>query len=144
MSPKSGYSVQIACTNLLSCLKGHFLTACYCSFQREDSSHPTSIVSVGYHVTTWRINCSSSQSGGGIKYTDCISAERQDPTPMSVLDMALSHLIVRLQSWSFGECRVLLHCHYFQVHWSGVVVPDRVLSIGQIELVLGMIINCIW
>ena len=51
MSPKSGYSVQIACTNLLSCLNGHFLTACYCSFQREDSSHPTSIVSVGYHVT---------------------------------------------------------------------------------------------
>ena len=51
MSSKSSYSVQIACTNFLSCLKGHFLTACYCSFQREDSSHPTSIVSVGYHVT---------------------------------------------------------------------------------------------
>ena len=28
-----------------------FLTVCHCSFQREDSSHPTSIVSVGYHVT---------------------------------------------------------------------------------------------
>ena len=52
MSPKSGYSVQIACTNLISCLNGHFLTACYCSFQREDSSHPTSIVSVWYHVTS--------------------------------------------------------------------------------------------
>ena len=56
MSPKSGYSVQIACTNLLSCLNGHFLTACYCSFQREDSSHPTSIVSVGYHVTRAILN----------------------------------------------------------------------------------------
>ena len=31
--------------------------------------------------------------------------------PMSVLDMTLSYLMVRLQSWSFGECRVLLHCH---------------------------------
>ena len=28
-----------------------FLTVCHCSFQQEDSSHPTSIVSVGYHVT---------------------------------------------------------------------------------------------
>ena len=23
------------------------------------------------------------------------------------------HLMVRLQFWSFGECRVPLHCHYF-------------------------------
>ena len=30
-----------------------FLTVCHCSFQREDSSHPTSIVSVGYHVTIY-------------------------------------------------------------------------------------------
>ena len=26
--------------------------------------------------------------------------------------MTLNHLIVKLQSWSFGECGVLLHCHY--------------------------------
>ena len=51
MSSKSGYSVQIACPNLLSCLNGHTLAACHCSFQREDSINLISIVSVGYHVT---------------------------------------------------------------------------------------------
>ena len=26
------------------------------------------------------------------------------------------HMMVRLQSWSFGECGVSFHCHYSQVH----------------------------
>ena len=26
-------------------------------------------------------------------------------------------LIMRFQSWSFEECGVLLHCHYFQLHY---------------------------
>ena len=30
--------------------------------------------------------------------------------------MTLNYLIVRLQSWSFGECIILLHCHYSEVH----------------------------
>ena len=30
--------------------------------------------------------------------------------------MTLNHLTVRLQFWSFGECRVPLHCHYPQVY----------------------------
>ena len=40
--------------DLHSFLTVTFLTGCHCSFQREDSSHPTSIVSVGYHVTNPR------------------------------------------------------------------------------------------
>ena len=36
--------------------------------------------------------------------------------PISVLDMALNHLMLRIQSWSFGECGALLHCHYSQVY----------------------------
>ena len=36
------------------------------------------------------------QSAGVVEYTDCITAERQDPPPMSVLDMTLSILMVRL------------------------------------------------
>ena len=32
-------------------LNGHSLTACYCSFKREDSINLISIVSVGHHVT---------------------------------------------------------------------------------------------
>ena len=39
-------------------------------------------------------------------------------TPLtSVLDMTLNNLMVRFQQcWSFGECRVPLHCHCSQVH----------------------------
>ena len=44
------------------------------------------------------------------------------------------HLMVRLQSWSFGECGVLLHCHYSQVHSLEMVVLVRVRSMGQIEM----------
>ena len=54
----------------------------------------------------------------------------------SVLDMTLNNLMVRFQwYWSFGECGAPLHCHRSQVH-SGfrLVAPDRVLSMGQIEL----------
>ena len=34
----------------------------------------------------------------------------------SALDMTQNHLIVKLHSWSFGECGVPLHCHCTQVH----------------------------
>ena len=36
------------------------------------------------------------------------------PPPTS--DMTLNHLMARLQSWSLGKCRVLLHCLYSKVH----------------------------
>ena len=47
--------------------------------------------------------------------------------------MTLNSLMVRLQSRSSEECGLPLHCHYSEVH-SGGVAPDRVLSMGQIEL----------
>ena len=53
---------------------------------------------------------------GDVEYTDCISAESLDTLPTIVLDMTLNHLIVRLQSWRFKECRVSFHFHYSQVH----------------------------
>ena len=28
----------------------------------------------------------------------------------------LNHLMVRLQSWKFGQCGVPIHCYYYQVH----------------------------
>ena len=34
----------------------------------------------------------------------------------SALDMTRNNLMVRLQFWSFQECRVLFYCHYSQVH----------------------------
>ena len=38
------------------------------------------------------------------------------PPSMSILDMTLNYLMLRLQSWSSGKCGVPLHCHYSQVH----------------------------
>ena len=38
------------------------------------------------------------------------------PLPMSVLDMTLNNLMVKLQSRRFGEEGVPLHCHCSQVH----------------------------
>ena len=62
------------------------------------------------------------------------SLQRCKTPPMSVLDMTRNNLIVWFQKcWSFGECRVPLYCPL----WPGVVAPDRVLSMGQIE------VNCI-
>ena len=39
-----------------------------------------------------------------VEYANCTTARHF--LPMSVLDMTLNHLMVRLQSWSFGEYRV--------------------------------------
>ena len=59
------------------------------------------------------------QSAGAVEYTDCTSAEGYDPAPTSTLGITQNNLMVRLQEyWSFGECRVLLHFHWCQVHSS--------------------------
>ena len=33
------------------------------------------------------------------------------PSQMNILNITLNHLIVRLQSRSFGECEIPIHCH---------------------------------
>ena len=50
--------------------------------------------------------------------TGSVESQRgvKSPTTMSVLDMILNYLIVRLHTWSFEEYRVLLHWHYSLVH----------------------------
>ena len=85
--------------------------------------------------------CTFALSAGAVEYTDCTSANecprydtkqsdgevldmtiwwwgpRYDNLMVSVLDMILNNLMVRFQwCWSFGECRVLFHCHRSQFH----------------------------
>ena len=47
------------------------------------------------------------------------------PPSTSLLDMTVKHVMLRLKSLSFGECEVLLNCHYSQVHsdpeWSHLI-----------------------
>ena len=60
-------------------------------------------------------------------YTTRLSDEQPKPTktwhvcgfilvPTGVLNIALNHLMVRLQSWSFWECGIPLYYHYSHVH----------------------------
>ena len=54
------------------------------------------------------------QPAGTEKYTTLQRSKTSPPT--SVLDKTLNNLIVRVQPWSFGECRVPFHCHRSLVH----------------------------
>ena len=84
------------------------------------------------------------QSAGAVEYTDSTSAEELDSHWTSVVDVALNNLI-----WGYSNYGVLgnaddpslpsLLCS----HWPGVVAPDRILSMGQIELNCVLMLNWI-
>ena len=76
-----------------------------------------------------KLNVYLAQSAGTIEYTNCISAEGKTP-PISVLDITLSNLMVRL--WRMLSTP-LLPSHP-DPPWPKVLAPDRVLSMGKIEL----------
>ena len=71
------------------------------------------------------------QSAGAIEYTDCFSAEGKDPPLRRVF-----WYDSKQSDGEAPESGVTLHCQPFHVHsdpeW--FVAPNRVLSIGQIEL----------
>ena len=61
----------------------------------------------------------------------------KNPPPNEFPGYNTKLLMARLQPWSpwsFTECGVPIHCHYSQVHWSRIVVPVKVSSMGQIEV----------
>ena len=56
------------------------------------------------------------QSAGAVEYTNCIIKA----PPTSILNMALNNLMVKPQTWRFGEYGVPLYCHRSQVNSSSV------------------------
>ena len=72
------------------------------------------------------------QRKAGIQFVNMYVCIDISPWSTSVLDMTQNYLVVRLQCWSFGECKVLLHCHRLQIHCD----PEwkHLISFGQIEL----------
>ena len=53
----------------------------------------------------------------GLQNTLTAPLKRGKTPLMSVLDMTLNNLMVRIQQcWSFGECGVPLHCHCSRDH----------------------------
>ena len=76
------------------------------------------------------------QSSGAVEYTNCISAEVQTP-PMSVLDNDIKPSDGKapaLEIWGI-RCTPSLPLLPGPL-WPGLVAPDRVLSMGQIEQTL--------
>ena len=59
----------------------------------------------------------------------CIEGKKHPHHPTSVVDMTLSHLMVRFKYWNFAECGKALHC---SVHSDSV----RVSSMGQIIIII--------
>ena len=55
-------------------------------------------------------------SAGTVEYIDSISAEAYFPHCNECPHVTLNNLMVRIQPYSLGECRVPLHCHCIQVH----------------------------
>ena len=51
-----------------------------------------------------------------------------------VLDVTLNHLMLRVQSWRLGNVEYMIILITPRSLRSGVVVPDRVSSICQIEI----------
>ena len=92
------YSKQAACICPNS-PRGHYTKV-------KEPSLPYCIPIIGRGITgciCWAVECA-----------DCISAEGLIPPPPSinVLDITLSHLILKFQSWIFGISGVRLHYHY--------------------------------
>ena len=52
--------------------------------------------------------------GRAIEYVRCISGKELDPTTKSFLKMQLKYLMVKIQLWSFEECRASRHNLYTQ------------------------------
>ena len=44
--------------------------------------------------------------------TASLQMGKRTPRPLSVLDMKLNYLMVKLQFWSFEECGLTLHCYW--------------------------------
>ena len=80
----------------------------------------------------------SAPLAGAVEYADYISAEGWDPTHATSVLLWQNHLMVRLKSWRFGEYRISLLPGSL---WLGVVVFDKVPSVGQIKL-FNLLIVC--
>ena len=69
---------------------------------------------------------------GAVEYTDCFNVEEYDPHATSALYISLNNPMVRVQFW--GRRNIPLLPSLPGPLWPGVVAPDWVLYMGQIEL----------
>ena len=85
------------------------------------------------------MQCYFAQSAGAIEYTDCFSAEGKDPPPNKFpgydTQQSDGKVPVMLELWGMGSTPSLPSLT--GALWHGLVAPDNVLSMDQIEL------NCV-
>ena len=86
--------------------------------------------------------CNVAQSAGAVEYTNCVSVEGQDFSNDSLgydTKQSESEVPVMLELW--GIQSTLLLPLLPGPLWPGVVAPDRILSMGQIELNCVLMLN---
>ena len=80
---------------------------------------------------------------GTVEFTDCISAEGKTPPakecPRYISKQTDSKVPVILELWGIRGTSSLSSLP--SPLWPGVIVPDRVLSLGQIELNCVLLLN---
>ena len=82
------------------------------------------------------------QSAGAIEYIDCFPAERLDPPHKCsgyYTNQSDGEVPVMLELWEMQSTPSLLPLS--GPFWTGVVTPDRVLSMGQIGLNCVLMLN---
>ena len=79
------------------------------------------------------------QLAGVVEYTDCFSAEGVRPPPTSVKNMTENNRMGKALAMHNSP----LLSSIPRLPWPGVVAPDRILSMGQIELKSVLILNWI-
>ena len=86
--------------------------------------------------------CPVASSAGAVEYTDCFSAEGLDSyneCPEYDTKQSDSEALVMLKLWWMWSTPLLLP--FPGLLWPRVVIPDKVLSMGQIELNCVLILN---
>ena len=69
-----------------------------------------------YYVVRLLVDCYVCPVGWGWRIHWLHLCRGVRPTPMSVLDMTIKNLMVRLKPWRFGDCGVPFQCHCSQLH----------------------------
>ena len=87
-------------------------------------------------VSEFELESLSAQLGRAVEYTNCVAAEGSDPLPnvYPIYDTKQSdgEVLVMLELW--GKQSISLLPSLPGPIWPGLVAPDRVLSMGWVEL----------
>ena len=107
---------------LTSCRWGYIIIWCPIFFLRASQFrtqfNPSTVKVISWYSSTGCICYLHRSYFDSLARVNMLHSQKSKTRAMSDLDMTLSNLMVRLQSWSFEELGVHLHCHCSQVYSS--------------------------